>query len=116
MSKWLIVQTPEFARWFSALDEGEKESVYRAVVILSEFGPDLGRPNVDSVKASRHSNMKELRVQHAGVPVRVFFAFGPDRKGVLLAGGRKRGQKDFYRRMLQLADRLFSRYLEGLNL
>lgn len=36
------------------------------------FGPTLGRPYVDTVKASAYANMKELRIQHAGKPIRAF--------------------------------------------
>ncbi len=29
--------------------------------LLEKFGPRLGRPRVDTLKNSRHANMKELR-------------------------------------------------------
>ena len=42
------------------------------MLILSEFAPQLGRPYVDTVKDSTFQNMKELRVQHHGLPIRAF--------------------------------------------
>ena len=29
--------------------------------MLEQFGPQLGRPRVDTLNGSRHANMKELR-------------------------------------------------------
>ncbi|WP_420890691.1 type II toxin-antitoxin system RelE/ParE family toxin [Marinomonas primoryensis] len=34
-----------------------------------------------------------MRVQHAGKPYRVFYAFDPTRKAILLCGGRKDGKE-----------------------
>ena len=39
----------------------EQEAIDYSVSLLEEFGPLLGRPHVDTVKASRYPNMKELR-------------------------------------------------------
>lgn len=54
--------------------------------LLAEFGPNLGRPTVDTLKASRHANMKELRFEWANEVWRVAFAFDPKRQATLLAG------------------------------
>jgi hypothetical protein len=40
------------------------------------------------------------------------FAFDPDRKAILLAGGDKRGDKRFYEKMIPLADTLFDQHLD----
>ncbi|MCP1627120.1 hypothetical protein J2T25_000032 [Citrobacter amalonaticus] len=75
--------------------------------------PQLGRPYVDTVKASTYPNMKELRIQHAGAPVRAFFAFDPGRKAIELCAGDKTGclEKQFYKEMIKLADAEFSQHL-----
>ena len=45
---------------------------------------------VDSVKGSRHSNMKELRPGSTGrTEIRVLFAFDEELQAVLLVGGDK---------------------------
>lgn len=60
-----------------------------AVDDLESKGPALGRPFVDSIKGSRHHNMKELR--SVGGYLRMLFAFDPRRTALLLLGGDKRG-------------------------
>lgn len=78
-------------------------------------GPNLGRPHVDTVKGSKHGNMKELRSQCQGRPLRTFFAFDPRRSAILLIGGEKTGAKRFYVEMIPLADRLYDEHLQGLR-
>ncbi len=110
---WAVVQTTEFGDWFSALDAAAQEDVFAAVRILSQVGPVLGRPQVDSLKGSRYSNMKELRIQSKGRPFRIAFAFDPKRQAVLLIGGNKQGQKRFYQDLIRIADELFEKYMRG---
>lgn len=49
-------------------------------------GPDLGRPIVDTLYGSRHSNMKELRFNAEGGVWRFAFAFDPKQRAVILVG------------------------------
>src|ERR1700687_3044947 len=74
---WNGTLTDEFERWWNNLSEDEEDSVDQMVRLLQMRGPSLGRPHADLIQSSRHSNMKELRVQHAGRPYRVLFAFDP---------------------------------------
>ena len=61
---WAVSSSLEFDEWFSSLDEHGKEAVLSRVYLLHEFGPDLGRPYVDTLKGSKvHKNIKELRCQ-----------------------------------------------------
>ena len=54
-----------------------------AIEMLEERGPQLGRPLVDTVTASRHKNMKELRPGSSGqTELRILFAFDPKRQAV----------------------------------
>lgn len=108
-----MVQTEEFGDWFSSIDAAGQEDVFAAIRVLSEIGPTLGRPLVDSLKTSRHSNLKELRIQSKGRPFRVFFAFDPRRRAVLLLGGNKQGKKRFYEDLIRIADDLFDDYLRS---
>jgi hypothetical protein len=71
---WEIEFTDEFGSWWDGLNESEQEDVLASVDLLRSIGPSLGSPHVDSVASSKHSNMKELRVQHRGEPYRVLFA------------------------------------------
>ena len=86
---WEIEASDEFTAWYRGLDEDEVESVSFSVDLLQQAGPVLGRPHVDTLRNSRIPNLKELRVQHAGKPIRILFAFDPRRVGYLILGGPK---------------------------
>ena len=85
--------------------------------LLATFGPDLGRPTVDTLKGSCHSNMKELRFSWNGQVWRVAFAFDPQRQAILLVGGDKGGadQRRFYKRLLTVADARYDDHLATLS-
>lgn len=53
----------------------------------------LGRPLADTLRGSRHANMKELRPTVNKVEWRVAFAFDPIRRGILLAAAAKGGKR-----------------------
>jgi hypothetical protein len=110
---WEVVTTGTFDVWFEEQEEGLQDEVLAVLHILSEHGPQLGRPQVDTVKDSMFSNMKELRVQYAGNPIRAFFAFDPTRKAIVLCAGDKTGvnEKRFYKDMIRLADDEFRKHL-----
>src|SRR3954468_17699708 len=112
---WEVEFTDEFGRWWEALDADEQESLAASVELLRQLGPQLGRPHADVVKSSKHSNMKELRTQHSGRPLRTLFAFDPRRCAILLIGGDKTGDDRFYERMVPVADRLYDEHLEQLR-
>ena len=112
---WNVEITDEFETWWHGLSRGVQDAIESAVAALEEDGPDLGRPTVDTLKGSKHRNMKELRVQQAGKPWRVFFAFDPRRSAIILIGGCKAGDKRFYDKMIPIADRLFDIHLEELR-
>jgi hypothetical protein len=58
--------------------------------------------------------MRELRIQHAGRPYRVLYAFDPRRAAILLIGGDKTGDKRWYEVHVPLADRLYEEHLNEL--
>ena len=71
---------------------------------------------VDTINASEFKNMKELRIQHRGEPIRAFFAFDPRRLAIVLCAGNKGGnEKRFYKQLIPIADREFSKYLSSLE-
>ncbi|HCH3308220.1 TPA: type II toxin-antitoxin system RelE/ParE family toxin [Vibrio parahaemolyticus] len=110
-----IATRPTFSDWVRGLTRSERIEIRAAIRVLEMEGPHLGRPNVDTVNGSKHSNMKELRVQIAGRPVRIFFAFDPTRTGILLCGGYKDGPgaKNFYKKYIKVADKEYSDHLKG---
>lgn len=72
----------------------------------------MGRPLADSVAASRHSNMKELRPGSTGrTEVRALFAFDKKRQAILLVGGDKSGDwRGWYDRNIPIADDRFDEH------
>ncbi len=113
---WEIKTTDVFDNWFSSLNDAERAAVLAALMVLREKGPGLPRPYADTVKGSCYCNMKELRIQRRGEPLRAFFAFDPYRVGMVLCAGNKAGnEKRFYDRMLQIADREFTNWLNTLK-
>lgn len=109
---WIIDRTEEIAEWIKNLDEDAKEAIFKSLLILQEIGPSLGRPYVDTIKESKHKNMKELRIQNRQRLFRILFAFDPGRKAILLIGGDKRGDKLFYKKMIPIADTLFDEHMK----
>ena len=110
---WDVETTEVFDKWFEAQIEALKEDMLAAMVILSEYGPQLGRPFADRVNDSAFSNMKELRVQHLCSPIRAFFVFDPSRRGIVLCAGDKTvlNEKRFYKDMIKLADAEYRKHL-----
>ncbi|GJL56568.1 MAG: hypothetical protein NPIRA02_37000 [Nitrospirales bacterium] len=80
-----------------------------------ESGPHLGFPHSSSIEGSKHSYMRELRVQSGGHPIRVFYAFDPRRSVILLIGGDKTGNDHFYHEYIPVADKLYDEHLEELR-
>lgn len=104
---WAVVFDDGFAVEFRGLPKEVQDELLAHAMVLAEIGPSLGRPRVDTLKGSRHANMKELRFNAARGVWRVAFAFDASRRAVLLAAGDKRGipQGRFYRSSIALANR-----------
>lgn len=112
---WEVEHTDEFEVWWDGLTEDEQESIAVVVGVLEERGPQLGHPYGSDVKSSRHGNMRELKIQHAGQPYRVLYAFDPRRIAILLIGGNKTGDDRWYEKFVPEADRLYDEHLRQLE-
>jgi hypothetical protein len=114
---WAVLFHDDFDAEFQALQEGLQDELLAHANLLAEFGPNLGRPTVDTLKGSEHPNMKELRFAWSGQVWRVAFAFDPKRQAILLVGGDKGGadQRRFYKRLLMLADFRYKDHLASIN-
>jgi len=113
--EWSVEYTDAFETWWESLTEAEQEDVAATVILLQRLGPALPRPHADTVRSSRHANMKELRIQHAGRPYRVLYAFDPRRCAILLIGGDKTGHDRWYEVFVPRADRLYDAHLARLR-
>ncbi|SPE33229.1 conserved hypothetical protein [Candidatus Sulfopaludibacter sp. SbA3] len=114
---WEILFHDEFEAEFDVLPEFVADELFAHAGLLKQFGPQLGRPRVDTLKGSRHSNMKELRFDAGGGVWRVAFAFDPRRKAILLVAGDKAdvSERRFYRRLIEKADQRLDSYLAALK-
>ena len=111
---WIVRLHREFAAEVEDLPVPVVGALAFAIRLLGEIGPGLGRPTADTLKGSRHANMKELRFSAAGGVWRIAFAFDPERSAVLLVAGNKSGQESgrFYRDLIRRADARMDSYLE----
>jgi hypothetical protein len=114
---WVVEVGDEFKPEFFALPEEVRMEILALSRFLQQFGPQLGRPRVDTLKGSRHANMKELRFGAADGEWRVAFAFDAKREAILLVAGDKSGtgEKRFYRELIRRADDRFSAHLARLR-
>ncbi len=114
---WEVIFHPEFYEEYKELSEEIQDNLLAKSKVLQQFGPQLGRPHVDTLMGSKHPNMKELRLDADDGVWRIAFAFDPERKAVLLIAGDKTGvsQKRFYRQLIKRADSRFDEHLNFLK-
>ena len=112
---WEVEFTEEFQGWWDSLSEEEQDDVAVSVRHLVEFGPALGFPHSSKVVTSRYPQMRELRTQSGGRPLRTLYAFNPLRTAVLLIGGDKTGDDRWYENFVPVGDQLFDIHLNELR-
>ena len=114
---WTVEFADGFEPEFDELPQLVQDELLAQARVLEQFGPALGRPRVDTLKGSKHANMKELRFDADNGVWRVAFAFDPRRKAVLLVAGDKSGVRErlFYRRLIATADQRFDAHLERIG-
>jgi hypothetical protein len=114
---WVVIVAPEYLAWLTSLPHESRKALAVDFEVLRMAGPQLGRPLVDHIKASRHSNMKELRTTTGTHVYRTLFAFDPKRRAVLLIGGDKAGENQgrFYNDLIKQADAILDRHLALLK-
>lgn len=111
---WDVEFTDEFETWWNGLTEDEQASVDAVIDLLIERGVTLRFPHSSGIHGSRHSHMRELRIQHAGRPYRVLYAMDPRRTSILLLGGDKTGQDRWYDVHVPVADQLYDEHIAQL--
>ena len=114
---WAVELADEFEPEFDALREDVQTELLALALLLEQFGPQLGRPRVDTLKGSRYANMKELRFGAADGEWRAAFAFDPRRRAIFLVAADKSdvSQKRFYRELIRKADHRFDAHLARLK-
>jgi hypothetical protein len=114
---WRVLFHDEFEVEFDALEVALQDELLAHAQLLQDYGPNLGRPTVDTLKGAPVANLKELRFQYMSQVWRVAFAFDPKRQAILLVAGDKAGvnQKLFYKRLMDKACKRYASYTESLN-
>jgi hypothetical protein len=110
---WVVLFDEAFVAEFAAFPRDVQTALLAKARLLEHFGHQLGRPHVDTLKDSKHANMKELRFDAADGAWRAAFAFDTLRQAVILVAGDKSGgsQKRFYRALIATADKRFDDHL-----
>jgi hypothetical protein len=114
---WSVSFHPKFEAEYEILSEDVQNELVASLMPLREYGPALGRPDVDTLNDSHYRNMKELRFRADGGVWRVAFAFDPRRNAILLVAGDKSGVSEtkFYKRLIEKADKRYKEHLEILE-
>ena len=115
--EWEVEFHSAFEAEVLTFERDVRVALIAATKLLSDYGPQLSRPHADTLKGSKHANMKELRFEGSDGEWRAAFAFDPERKAIVLVAGDKSGvsQKRFYKTLIAKADLRFSEHLESLK-
>ena len=110
---WVAIFHEAFDAAFLELSRDVQTALAAKARLPESMGPMLGRPHVDTLKNSKHSNMKELRFDAADGAWRAASAFDMTRQAVVLVAGDKSGggEARFYRGFIATADRRFDEHL-----
>jgi hypothetical protein len=109
-----VLGSAEFEEWFLGLSSTDARAVVRGVGLLEAKGLALGFPYSSALEGSRHA-LRELRVQSSGRPLRILYAFDPQRQALLILGGDKTGDDRFYLRVIPKAEEIWERYLKEIR-
>jgi len=117
MPNWTVRLHDAFEPEFEALAEAVQDELLAQAQVIETFGPAAGRPRVDTLKGSKHANMKELRFDADDGVWRAAFAFDPKREAIILVAADKSGgsEKKFYKRLIKIADERFDQHLDKLR-
>ncbi|SRR5579871_3617216 len=113
--KWTVEFTDEFERWWRTLSERQQDDVGLSIGLLEDLGPALDHPHSTKIVTSRYAQMRELRTQSGGRPLRTLYAFDPLRVAILLIGGDKTGDRRWYERFVPMADKIYDAHLKQLR-
>jgi hypothetical protein len=112
---WEVEYTDKFGLWWDQLSESEQIDIAACVGLLEHYEPTLTFPYSSGIEASKYSHLRELRIQHAGNPYRILYAFDPRRIAILLVGGEKTGDSRWYEKYIPIADALYREHLKLLE-
>lgn len=114
---WRVEFHPAFLAEFKELSEPVQNEMAALIEVLRAVGPHMRRPRSDTLKGSKHANMKELRFDADNGVWRVAYAFDLERKAVLLVAGDKSGgsERRFYAGLIKRADQRFDQHVAEIK-
>lgn len=89
--RWRVEFHSEFLTEFDEFARAVRIGMSARFELIGAMGPALKRPHADTLKGSKHANMKELRFNAGNGVWRLAYAFDPERKAILLVAGDKSG-------------------------
>lgn len=84
--EWEVEFHPAFEAEALTFERNVRVALIAAARLLADYRLQLGRPHADTLKGSKHANMKELRFEGGDGEWPVAFAFDPKRKAIVLSG------------------------------
>ena len=110
---WEVIFFRDFDPEYEELRPAVQDELLAQLKVVEKFGPEAGRPRVDTLNGSKRANMKELRFNADGGVWRFAFAFDPKRRAAVLVGGDKSrvSEKRFYRQLIAKVDKRFDAHL-----
>ena len=115
---WQVEFTDEFNIWWDTLTDPEREALRSRFNRLRFYGPGLSRKYSKVVETRDRDGvaMRELRVQTPDLPpLRAFYVFDPRSAAIILTGGDKTGDKDFYPRNIPITYNLYDAHIARLR-
>ena len=106
-----VIGTGEFQEWFDGLSDKDSDAVTAIIDLLEQMGVALPFPYSSAIRGAKIA-LRELRIQSGGKPLRVFYTFDPRRNAVVLTGGDKTGDSNFYEQKVRESERIYADYLK----
>lgn len=108
-----VLVTDEFRDWYYELDNTDADKVFQIIGMLEAVGVTLKFPYSSNIEGSKYP-LRELRIQSKGQPLRILYAFNPERNALLILGGNKGGNDRWYDVNIPLAEKIWEQHLEDI--
>ena len=109
---WKLEIRPVVRDWLRSLRSTDRrlaQQIAQAIQAVLDGGPGMGRPLVDTLTGTTIRNLKEIRQPGT---IRILFVFHGGTVLLLLAGGDKRDDPDFYNQMIKQAEIEYAQWQE----
>ncbi|MEA3507469.1 MAG: type II toxin-antitoxin system RelE/ParE family toxin [Synergistota bacterium] len=110
---WDVVYTDHFETWLETCSTSLQNETLAHIELLAIMGVNLPFPYCSQIKGTRLTGMRELRFRYRKRDIRILYIFDPSRRAVLLVGGDKTGDKQWYEKHIPLAENVFRDYSQS---